>query len=465
MHDVIVIGGGIAGLSCAWKLSNDGLDVLVLEEKSVAGGNIRTEEHEGYRLELGPYSVLGGSETLWRMVEELGIEELAVRSEAAADNRFIYRDGRLQPLPLSFGGFLGTRLLSTRAKLRLMAEPFVRNGARPDDTAWQFFVRRFGEEAAMYVMGPFVSGIYAGDPKLLGARAAFPKFYDFERTSGSMIGGSIKYMLAKRRRMKREGIKSRKGLFSFEGGLGRVTAELAARLGQRVLTDAPVESVSHEHSEFTVEAAGGPYRSRALVSAVPPTAASKILERLVPDIVRPMEAIPMAPVTLIHWSQPAGTGHIPPGFGFLMPRHYGLRVLGTVFASQLFSGRAPAGRELLSSFYGGMLDRQFMELDDQQVIDTLRSEHSRILGCDLTRPEMIRIIRYPGAIPQLLPDHPERMEEIERCLARHPGLVLAGNYLTGVGVEHAVASGYNAYSQVRGYLAEAGAVSTERAQA
>ena len=173
----------------------------------------------------------------------------------------------------------------------------------------------------------------------------------------------------------------------------------------------------------------------------------------------------MSPVTLIHWSQPAGTNNIPPGFGFLMPRHYGLRVLGTVFASQLFSGRAPEGHELLSSFYGGMLDREFMELDDKQVIDTLLAEHSKILGCELTRPEMIRIIRYPGAIPQLLPDHPERMAEIDRCLEQHPGLVLAGNYLTGVGVEHAVASGYNAYSQVRGFFAETGAISMERAEA
>jgi oxygen-dependent protoporphyrinogen oxidase len=464
VHDVIVIGGGIAGLSCAWKLHATGLDVLVLEAQPQAGGNIRTEEHAGYRLELGPYSVMGGSETLWQLVEELDIEKLAVPSEAAADNRFIYRDGELLPLPLSLGGFFGTKLLSTRAKLRLMAEPFIRNGAQPDDTAWQFFVRRFGEEAATYVMGPFVSGIYAGDPKLLGARAAFPKFYDFERKSGSMIGGSIKYMLAKRRRMKREGIRSRKGLYSFDGGLGRLTGEIADRLVEHVITGAPVESVRREGDDYLVEAGSARYQSRAVVCAVPPAAASKILGTLAPGVVAPMVAIPMSPVTLIHWSQPAGGERIPPGFGFLMPRHYGLRVLGTVFASQLFPGRAPEGQVLLSSFYGGMLDRKFMELDDDRAVDVLLQEHRQILGA-IEQPEMVRIYRYPGAIPQLLPDHPERIAEIYRCLDEHPGIVLAGNYQTGVGVEHAVASGYNAYAKVTGFLAEQHAGSMERARA
>jgi oxygen-dependent protoporphyrinogen oxidase len=158
VRNVVVIGGGISGLTAGWKLLARGLDVVVLEAQPEAGGNIRTVEHEGFRLELGPYSFLGGSEHVWRLIEELDLEAQTERSSAAADNRYIYRHERLVPLPLGLGSFLTTPLLSWRGKLRLMAEPFIRNGAKPDDTAWEFFVRRFGREAATFIIGPFVSG-------------------------------------------------------------------------------------------------------------------------------------------------------------------------------------------------------------------------------------------------------------------------------------------------------------------
>lgn len=454
MHDVIVIGGGIAGLSCAWKLMEQGLDVHVLENAEHIGGNIRTVEHEGYRLEVGPYSFLGGSEYMWRMLEELGIEDLPIPSSAAADNRFIYRDGKLMAMPLSLWGFLSTRLLSFKAKLRLMIEPLIPSGAKPDDTAWEFFVRRFGVEAATYIMGPFVSGIYAGDPKLLGTRAAFQKFYEFERDSGSLIIGAVKYMLAKRKRMAKEKRKSRKGLYSFNGGLGEITTILAKRLEGRLTLNAGVSEVSRDNGVFQVHTTAAKLAAHCVVSAVPPPSAARILGEMAPGVVEPFKAIPMSPVALVHWSQPEVNNKFPEGFGLLMPRHYGLRVLGTIFSSQLFPGRAPRGKLLISSFYGGMCDKQAMDLDDNELRKLLLEEHTEIFGFALTEPEMFKVFRYPGAIPQLLPDHPERIATIRGNLARFPGLYLAGNYITGVGIEHAVTSGYHAAHEASEFFAQ-----------
>lgn len=452
MPEVVVIGGGIAGLTAAWRLMQRGVDVVVLEAKDVAGGNTRTIDDQGCRLELGPYSFLGSAEYMWRLVEELGLEPLVESSSAAADNRYIYRDGKLLPLPLGPGSFLSTRLLSWRAKLRLMAEPFIRGGAQPNDSAWQFFVRRFGEEAATYIMGPFVSGIYAGDARLLGARAAFPKFYDFERDSGSMIRGALKYMLSKRKRRKQTGVKTRKGLFSFQGGLGAITAELARRLGERVITNAPVDSVARQATGYVVHSPAGSWEAGAVVSAVPPAQAAALLCAIAPGAVEPLRATPMSPVTLIHWSQPQAQAGLPVGFGFLMPRIYDLRVLGTIFASQLFPNRTRPGLALLSSYYGGMLDAPAMELSDDAILELLLTEHRRIFGLQLGPPAVIKIIRYPAAIPQLTPDHPERMAAVREALAGAPGIALAGNYLTGVGVEHAAASGYLAADEILVHL-------------
>lgn len=451
MHDVIVIGGGIAGLSAAFRLASDGRDVAVLEAEAEAGGNVRTFSEQGYRLERGPYSFMASAEHMWRLVAELDFEAQVETAAPEANNRYIYRDGKLRALPGGPASFIATPLLSPGGKLRLMMEPFIRGGARDEDTAWDFFVRRFGREAATYVMGPFVSGIYAGNPRQLGARAAFPKFHNFERDSGSMIRGAFKYMRAKRRRQRQLGETPRTGLFSFRGGLGAITAELARQLGERVITGTPAAEISRTAGGYRVASGGAEYHGRSIICAVPPGAASELLAPLAPEIRTPLTATPMSPVTLVHWSQPAEAG-LPAGFGFLMPRIYDLRVLGTVFASQLFEGRAPAGMLTFSSYYGGMLDPEAMELTDSELAELLLTEHSRIFGLELADPPLMKVIRYPGAIPQLLPDHPERIAAAMDGLKAAPGVFLAGNYLTGVGVEHAVESGYNAAGQVQGFL-------------
>lgn len=461
MLDAAIIGGGIAGLTAGFKLRQAGLDIAVIEAADYAGGNIRTINHEGFRLEIGPYSFLGSSEYIWKLVGELEFDYKAEPSSALADNRYIFRDGKLHALPSSLSSFFGTRLLSGRAKLRLMAEPFIPGGARTEDTAWDFFVRRFGKEAATYIMGPFVSGIYAGDVKLLGAKAAFEKFWNFERESGSMILGAIKYMREKKKRMRRENIESHKGLYSFKGGLGSITEELAARLGDSLVTSNSVLNIRKNGDSYFVESSNGEWHARTVICAVPPHIASGILKNIAPDAVKPISTIPMSPVTLIHWSQPADLKGLPSGFGFLMPRLYDLRVLGTIFSSQLFNGRAPDGKLLYTSYYGGMTDKPAMELTDAQILELLIREHSRIFGVKLSQPEMHKIIRYPAAIPQLTPEHPAKVHEIKEAIKSAPGVFLAGNYLTGVGMEHAVTSGYEAASQALNHLTQSRAVTTE----
>lgn len=452
MHDAIVIGGGISGLTAAWKLKKDGRKVLVLEEGAVPGGNIRTVELDGFHAESGPHSFMGSSEFVWKLVDELNMLGEAEAADAVSANRYIFRDGRLHALPMSAGSFLTTRLLSFKGKMRLAMEPFVRRGGHPDETAWEFFVRRFGEEAAMYIMSPFISGVYAGDINALGARAAFGKFWYFEQESGSMIRGAMKYMKAKRKRLERAGVPTRRGLYSMKGGLGALTGRLARDLGEELVAGVAVDGLSRHESGVSVSAAGKEYTARAAVVAVPPVRAAALFNSAMPEVAGRLRAVPMVPVALAHWTSRNPVGQVPAGFGFLIPRVAGPRALGTLFPSQLFSGRAPDGQSLFASYYGGALDPEVLALDDEALFKLLLEEHTRILGFELVEPRLLKVIRNAHAIPQMVPEHLEAMEAVAARLESFPAVSLAGNYLTGVGVEAAVESGYRAASKCLAHL-------------
>lgn len=449
VYDTIIIGGGISGLTAAYLLHKQGKDVLVLEKESEPGGNIRTIHQNGARMETGPHSFMGGAEYTWKLTGELDIHHLATPSSAVSKNRYIYRHEKLKALPMSPGSFLFSTLLSPIAKFRLMLEPFIPNGAREDDRAIDFFVRRFGKEAATYIMTPFISGVYAGDVNILGARAAFAKFWQFEKDAGSMIRGAFTYMKKKRKRLKAEGKAIRRGLWSYKGGLGTLTGKLAEKLGDHVVTNISVEDLQYKDGLYSVNGK----KARSVVIATPPPATGMILQSLLPQLNGQFQKIPMSPVSVLHWQVDDPENSYPAGFGFLMPRVFDLRVLGTLFPSQLFDDRIEKGRQLFVSFYGGMTDPAAMDLDDETLTSLMIKEHRRIFKRNLDGLEILRIIRYPGAIPQLLPDHPERIDHIEDTLGQKtPGLFLAGNYLTGVGIEHAVESGFHAFESVSSFL-------------
>ncbi len=451
MRDAIVVGGGISGLVAAWRIRESGRDALVIEAEREVGGNIRTYRDGEYVLERGPHSFMGSAESIWRLLANLGMEDRALAASAAADNRFVYRDGRLIPIPLSPGRFIASPLLSARAKLRLMSEPFRKGGAKPSDTALEFFHRRFGVEATTFLAGVFVSGIYAGDPARLGARAAFPKFWNFERDHGSMIRGSIRFMREKSKRLRAEGKTSRKGLYSFREGLGFLASAVAARVGDaNIVTNAPTEALERIEGGWRVRAGGAEYQAKALVIAAPPHVAARLLAPIDAEAARIAGSIPMAPVAVVHLGGPI-TPKLPSGFGALIPRHYGIRTLGSLFASQLFPGRAPEGKFLNTNFIGGMFDPDALKLSDDELIALAKSDQKQLMG--LTDFDYASVLRYTHAIPQLTPDHPERMDALAARVAALPGLVLAGNYITGVGVDHAVASGYTAAEGVAKHFA------------
>jgi oxygen-dependent protoporphyrinogen oxidase len=451
MHDVIVIGGGIAGLTCAWQLAKSGAKTLVLERECLPGGNVRTENDRGYLTERGPYSIPGFSRHVWQLLAGLNLESEVVAARPEANDRFVYRGGNLHAIPSGLVSFLTTDLLSLRGKVRLAMEPFVRGTPRNDDSAEQFFVRRFGEEATRYLAGPFVSGVYAGDAAQLEARAAFPLFWQFEQESGSMIGGAWKHFRG--RKSQKDSATPlpprRKGLFSLRGGLGRLVESLAQVLGDSVVCDCAVERIERQGGRWQVESQETTWTADKLVIAIPPPEAATLFQELDPQIGQQLNDIAMAPVAVVHLAFNRETEKVPAGFGFLIPRHYRMRSLGTIFVSRLFDARAPEGTQLLTTFIGGVLDPDVIRKNDEELEAITRQDLKHILGIETT-PCYRRVLRHPYAIPQFTRGHLERIGRIRERLAAHTGLALAGNYLTGVGLNDAVHSGYAAASILTG---------------
>jgi oxygen-dependent protoporphyrinogen oxidase len=332
-----------------------------------------------------------------------------------------------------------------------MLEPLRTRRGHPDDTAEQFFTRRFGAEGARVLAGAFISGVYAGDARRLSAPAAFPLFWKFEQEHGGMIRGAFAHAKERRRLRRLTGRPRRRGLYSFRGGLGRLPAALAAGLGRRCRFAQPVKSVIPMERGFRIHGDGPSCEAAAVVVATPPRQAAAVLrdsDRRLADL---LAGVPMAPVSTVHLGYGERLERAPEAFGFLAPRNEGVRVLGVLFASRLFEDRAPTQGDLFTAFFGGVLDQAALELADEQLSTIAQKELRRLLGIE-TPPVYVRTTRYPSAIPQLELGHGARVDEMSRRLANFSGLFLAGNYLRGVGIKDAAASGLEAARSVCDYF-------------
>ncbi len=429
--DVVVVGAGISGLTAAFRLRRGGLRVAVLEAAARAGGAIETFSENradgDWRFEMGPNTVLASDESVGRLIRDAGLEGETLVAAPRAKRRYLCKGGRLVPLPGGPPGLLATPLFSAGAKLRLLREPWI--GPPPagvEETIAQFVRRRLGHEVLDYAVGPFVSGVYAGDPERLSARWAVPKIHALEREHGSLIRGAIAL-----RKTGRKGPGG--GMISFREGLEELPRRLAREIGD-VRMGVSVESVTPHAGGFTVATSAGPVAARRVVLAVPAEAAARLLEAATAGASRTLAEIPYAAVALVSlgWRREE-VGHPLDGFGFLVPRREGLRLLGCLFPSELFPGRAPESHVALAAFAGGRTDPELAGWDEERIAATLIGELRAPLSLR-GEPAFQLVRRWPRAIPQYEVGHGrfvERAKEIETAL---PGLRLAGNYLGGISV-------------------------------
>lgn len=419
-----VVGAGLSGLVRARSLVARGEDVVVLEESERAGGVVRSERHDGYLLELGPNTVRPTPE-IWALVEELGLAGEVLLADARLP-RYVDFGGRLHALPMSPGAFLRTALLSARGKLGVLREPFVRRGDSSKESVRSFFSRRFGPEVADRLVEPFVSGIWAGTSNELSAAHAFPDLVRAEAESGSVIRGGVATLS---RRERAEG--SRRGLLSFVSGLGALPRRLAEELGPRVRFRTRVESIRRRGNGWLLGAGGEEIEADAVCLATPARDAARLLENLDTEAAAALESVPHPSLVVLHVGL---RGPIPRrGFGYLVVPQPGRRILGAVWSSNLFPGRAPDGDSLLTVFLGGARDPSAIDLSDADLLAAASRDLDAALGLR-TALAPIRVTRYPRAIPQYDLRHGERLARLARAEGALPGLTLLGNFRGGVSV-------------------------------
>jgi oxygen-dependent protoporphyrinogen oxidase len=436
---VLIVGGGISGLVCAYALRKAGVEAQLVEASTQPGGMIRSESRDGYLLELGPQS-FSGTAALRLLCADLGIADQILQAPAAAP-RYVLIDGALKAVPLSPPAMLSSSFLSARTKWLIARDGFGTTHPHEDDESVAGFVRRkFGAELLERLVGPFVSGIYAGDPERLSLRAAFPQLHEAEESAGSVIRGMMR--AAKSRKRPRE----RPALLSFRDGNGTLVHALTAKIGPWLRVGAEVVGIRDRREakgrsfEVRISAAGRDETvlAKNLVLATSADAAGALLRDVHAAFEPVLAGVEYAPVAVVSLGyRREDVAHSLKGFGFLVPRSSHLQILGTVWNSSLFPGRAPASHVLLTSFVGGATNPGAAALSTQELCDLVHREIAPLLQI---RAEAVfsHVQVYRRALPQYNIGHAERLKALERLRAEQPGLFFVGNYLRGPAIGNCV---------------------------
>jgi len=446
---VAVIGAGISGLSCAHRLRQLGVSVLVLESEVRGGGLVGTIERDGFRFETGPQSFLC-TKPILELIRALNVEGALLQANPRAP-RYIYKNKRLHAVPMSPPAILTSSLLSFSSRYRIIAERFQRTRPpNPEESVADFVRRKFGNEILEYLVAPFVSGVYAGDPEFLSLKSAFPTLDEWEREHGSIIRGAMNSRKATPG--------PRPALCSFRDGMKTLMEALTHSLDSAFLPGARTDSIERNAAGegFTLRITQCGQREetkvQSVILATPAYISGHIVENLSPHLAKPLLGIPYAPVAVVaHGYKRLQVANSLVGFGVLIPRKEGLRTLGTVWNSSLFPGCAPSDSVLLTSFVGGATDPEIVHEDPDEISSIVEEETSRILEIS-GAPVAKQITRYAKALPQYNLGHAHILENIREELANLPGVFLTGNYWIGPALGNCVEAGAQTAESARAYL-------------
>ncbi|NTU82850.1 MAG: protoporphyrinogen oxidase [Chloroflexales bacterium] len=438
-YDVVVVGGGISGLSAAYTLYKRGLEVLVVEAGDEVGGSMKSiTTPEGYVLDCGPNTLATKEPRMWAQFADLGLTERMVISGRAGKRRYFLKDGKPLEIPNDPIGLARMAHVSLKGKLRILREPLVPPQTGPDESVASFFSRRIGPEVMERMVDPFVAGVYSGDPSKMSIKAVFPSLWEAEQRAGSIIKG----MLGGRKGAPKgapKGPKMRSVTFSFKGGIAEWPKAIARTLGQRrVWRRARVSDLFHEDGQWRlVVERDGPaetVEARAVILATPAYAAADLVADLDAAAAAALRDITYSSMAVVNLGyRRSQVAHPLDGFGVLAPSCERRNFLGILWASSLFPPFAPEGRVLTINLMGGSLNPIREEQSREELIARAIADNESVIGAS-GAPEVVNFTRWPKAIPQYNFGHVERIAAIERLEQACPGLYFLGSYRGGVGV-------------------------------
>jgi protoporphyrinogen/coproporphyrinogen III oxidase len=478
---VAVIGGGTSGLSAAYTLAlarqaGAPVEEFLIEAGPSLGGVIRTEKIDGFIVEAGPDSFLAEKPQAAAMARELGLGDDLIGSNDHARRTYILHRGRLLALPDGLMFLVPTRiwpmvttsLLPLSTKLAAVHELFASppDGDREDESVASFVQRHYGAAMVKNIADPLLAGVYGGDSAALSVRSVLPRFWEMERKYGSLTRATLKSMRERREKGSSPTQESKAGaagpssssklplFMTLKGGLEQLTERLASHLDQsRVLVQhsahaldfspgGPAGASDSCSRRFLITLDGGKtIDADAVVLAVPAQVAAGLLPSLDHRLSELLEGIPYSSsMTVSMGFDASARAALPAGFGFLVPRKENRRVLACTFVHAKFDHRAPDGKAMLRCFLGGTRDPQVLNLQDDEVIGVVRRELREILGFT-AEPIFTRVYRWQSSMAQYNVGHAGRIRAIEERLRDQPGLYLAGNAYSGIGISDCLRTG------------------------
>ena len=444
--NTVVIGGGLTGLTAAFYLKKRNKDFIVLEKSERPGGVINTVNEKGFIYEEGPNSGVIGNTSVVQLFEDLqGKCELEVAGKNVK-KRYILKNGKWVNIPMGLIEAIKTPLYTMKDKLRLLGEPFRAAGKDPMENLSGLVRRRMGESFLEYTVDPFILGVYAGDPDYLITKYALPKLYNLEQNYGSFIGGTLKKGFEKKTELEK---KVKREVFSCKGGLSSLTEAMATAIGKDniILKTQKIQvDINKQDDNFKVSYTDVTGKAQTIIcrNVITTTGAYKLDEML-----QFAEKKELKKITSLHytkvWEIALGfnewKGRALDGFGGLIPFVEKRDLLGVLFMSALFEGRAPKNGALLSLFMGGVRRQDIMEKSEDEIAGIVEKEFTKLMDLENFAPDLFKIKRHNWAIPQYGKESGERFAAVENLEKKYKGLYIGGNLRNGIGMADRIQQG------------------------
>ncbi|MFH0866533.1 MAG: protoporphyrinogen oxidase [Bacteroidota bacterium] len=437
MKEVVIIGAGITGLATALHLKKRGVGFIMLDQACRTGGVIHTVTENGYTYEEGPNSGIIGNVEVLRLFNELKGECELEEASASNKKRYVLKGGKWHALPGGLFSAIGTPLFSLKDKFKVLSEPFRKAGKNPHETLADLVKRRLGKSFLDYAVDPFIIGIYAGDPDRLIPKYALPKLYYLEQNYGSFIKGTIKK--AKEPKTEEEKRVTR-GVFSVKGGFSNLIKALENKiekknimLGISNLIVLPVEKhflISYTNQEGVhVER-----EAKKIISTIGAYNIEFFFPFVSHENISKINALHYTKVIEVAIGFDKWQGMKLDAFGGLIPFKEKRDILGILFMSALFEGKAPESGALFSVFLGGVRRPEIYNMNDNKIKEILEREFRGLMQINEFKPDLLKIMRHEWAIPQYEVDSPRRFEAVAEIEKQFPGLIIGGNLRNGIGM-------------------------------
>jgi oxygen-dependent protoporphyrinogen oxidase len=471
MKHIIIVGGGISGLAAAYHIqehllkNNPSLTCTLIDDQKRLGGKILTERHNGFIIEAGPDSFITQKPWALDLCRKLGLANRLIPTNPKQKKIYVYSGGRLHPLPeglvlmvpTRLMSFLASSLISPLGKLRMAMDLFI--PARKDtgdESLADFARRRIGQEALDKIVEPLMAGIYVGKAETLSLASTFPRFKELEQEYGSLIRG----LMAKRREAAR---KNKSGgpppwtlFMTLQGGVGELVETLVSKLDCiRLETGKRVRAVhaGQTDTDYRVDLEdGASLMADAVILTTPAFVTAGLIEKMDPLFAQELLEVPyVSTATLSLAYKHSECKHPLDGYGFVVARNEGRKIIACTWTSTKFPNRVPQDHVLIRCFVGGAWQESLVDLEDQDLVQAVREELKTTMGIDAT-PVFTRVYRWKKANPLYTVGHLDRMARIEDHVKQHPGLFLTGSAYYGVGIPDCIHEASRTAQQVLEFL-------------